>query len=123
MINEDKLEEIKKLVQDEVKNIDYQGNMTIIEFENGQILPLYGGIAGIENTKQKLRLCSFCNNESVKDKPLISLTKNDEPLICVDCIKLAIQTCLENGIDIELDLTNVMSQELIEGLMKEEPNQ
>lgn len=119
MINENKLKEIKELFKQEVKNITYEGQMTIIEFENGEILPLYGGVAGIEHTNQKILLCSFCQKESTKEKPLVSLNEENEPLICPDCATSIIKIFVENGIEIELDISNMVSEDLIEKIINQ----
>lgn len=122
MDKEDKLKEIKELIKQDVKDIQYQGQMTTIEFEDGQLLPLYGGVSGIEQTTQKILECSFCGNESKEGKPLVSLNDKNDPLICPDCSIEIIKTFIENGIEIELDLTNFASEELIEKILNNEKN-
>lgn len=117
MISEEKLKEIQKLVEGNVKNITYEGNMTIIEFDDGRILPLYGGVAGIEGTKMRIYTCSFCGQEGKKEKPVVSLNDKNDPLICPDCATTVIQLFIENGVEIELDLSNVVSKELIEKIL------
>lgn len=122
MDKDNKLEEIKELIKQDVKDIQYHGQMTTIEFENGQLLPLYGGVAGIEQTTQKIPECSFCGNESKEGKPLVSLNDKNDPLICPDCAIETLKTFIENGIEIELDLSSFASEELIEEILNNEEN-
>ncbi|AEO93926.1 gp683 [Bacillus phage G] len=116
MVN--KIEELQKLVNQEIKNITYEGQMTIVEFVDGQILPLYGGVAGISEPLKAIRYCSFCGNEGTKEKPVVSLNSKDDPLICPDCAINAIQTLIENGIEVELDISSLASNELLEKLLE-----
>lgn len=121
MINNEKLDQIKKLVNNQnVKNITYEGQMTIIEFENGEILPLYGGVAAVD-TKQKISSCSFCGKTGTVEKPVVSLNENDDPLICSSCAVQAIKTLVESGIEVELDITNLVSPKTIEKLLDKKP--
>lgn len=117
MIEDSKLKEIQTLINKEVKNISYEGQVTIIEFEDGQILPLYGGVAGVEGIKNPVRYCSFCGNEAHEKNPVASLNKDDDPLICRDCTVKIIQTFIENNIELEIDLSNIVSEDTIKRIL------
>ena len=116
-LDKNKLEEIQNLIKKDVKNITYEGMMTIIEFEDGQILPLYGGVAGIEGLAATVRSCSFCGKEASNERPVVSLNENDEPLICPDCVAHAVKTLIQNGIEVNIDLTDMVSQDIIEKML------
>lgn len=117
MIDNSKIKELQELVKKKVKNISYEGQMTIVEFEDGEILPLYGGIAGIQGPVKAFRQCSFCGSEGTKDSPVVSLNQNDDPLICSSCVSQAAKTLIENGVDMEIDISNLISQDIIEKMI------
>lgn len=114
MLDENKIKELSDLVKQPIKNIKQEGQMTVIEFENGKTLPLFGGSAGLEGLKNLIHECSFCGNVGTKDDPVVSLNGKDNPLICSNCTSLALKTFIQNGIEIELDITDSIEPELVD---------
>lgn len=94
--------EIMKMIElfhSPVKTIRQDGTTTIVEFENGQTVPLYGG--GLE-INYKPPTCSFCGKEGTDEKPLFTI--DDKSFICLECNILAMETFLKNGADINLNI-------------------
>lgn len=118
MFDKKHIEQLSKQLQKPVKNISHEGLNTIIEFEDGDIIPLYGGGGiPIEGIKNPVFYCSFCGVEGTKDFPVVQLNDKSKSCICSKCSINAIETFVENGIEIELDLTNLVSNELIEKML------
>ncbi len=110
-MNDSELDKLINLIKSPVKDIRSVGdNLTEIEFENGQIIPLYGQAVEINYNENK---CGFCGASSL-DKVLFTL--DDKNYICVDCNTLAMETFIKNGIEIKLNLGDSFPEltELIE---------
>lgn len=117
MSNDINLEEISKLIKQPVKRIQREGQLTIIEFEDGQTLPLYGNTSEIQGIKAQIHECSFCGTVGTKEKPVVSLNRQNDPLICSKCASFAIELFVKNGIEVELDISQAFSKETIEKLL------
>ncbi|MNJ90007.1 hypothetical protein D3C87_75980 [compost metagenome] len=117
MIDEEKIKELSELIKQPIKEIREEGQVTILEFENGQYLPLYGGQAGMKGLQQKVHNCSFCGSPGTKESPVVSLNKENDPVICSSCATTAIKLFVNNGIEIELDITDMVSEDLINKLV------
>lgn len=88
-----------------VKNINYDmiNNITKIELENGNIFDLFGKHMELENLVEfPIKKCSFCNKESIE--PLF--TTNDKIYICKECSILSIKTYLDNGYEVNLEISD-----------------
>ena len=110
-MNNLELEKLVDLIKSPIKDIKSIGdNLTEIEFENGQIIPLYGQAIEINYVEHK---CNFCGGSQL-DKVLF--TKDDITYICTDCSILAVETFLKNGVEIKLNLGDSFPEltELIE---------
>jgi hypothetical protein len=118
LIDDEKLKEISELLKKPIKEIRPEGPMTIIEFEDGSVLPLYGGGAELFGLKDPIYSCSFCGNEQTDENPLVSLNEQDDPLICSKCAAKAVESFIQHGIEIELDIPNI-SPEMIKQIEKE----
>jgi hypothetical protein len=95
-------EEIDKMVDlfnSPVKNIYRENNSTIVEFQNGKTIPLYGQSFEIETNGPK---CNFCKEPS---NGLI-FTVDDENYICLQCTLIALEVFVQNGADIQINLTD-----------------
>ena len=117
MFDNERIKELQDLVNQPVKNITYEGQMTIVEFENGQILPLYGGGGSLDGTVNLIKYCAFCGNEGTDENPVVSLNPQDDPLICPSCVSKAMQVLIENGIDMEIDISKLVPQDVIEKIL------
>lgn len=93
------IRELISLFDSQVKNISRENDTTIIEFENGQVIPIYGEQISINSS---IPVCSFCNLPGDSESPLF--TVNEENYICKDCTILSLETFLKNGIDIDFKL-------------------
>lgn len=108
-MNEKDLNKISSLFKSEIKDIIKDKGSTIIEFEDGQILPLYG-----ESQELKIRIpeCNFCGSLGEKNEPLFTI--NGDSYICKNCVLLALETYISNGIVIDIkidkDFPNVAEQ-------------
>lgn len=106
MSNEE-MRKLSELIKSPIKDIKVNeaNNFTEIIFENGQTIPLYGKPIEINYEVQH---CIFCNASSI-DKYLF--TKGEEKInICSDCATEAVQTFLNNGIEINLDISNAFPE-------------
>jgi hypothetical protein len=92
------IEELKKLIDSPIANITRNDSSTIIEFENGVILPLYGGSFEAE---LEIPTCFLCNQPGDND-PLFTI--DDKKHICKKCTILALETFIKNGVQIDLNL-------------------
>ncbi|MDF2534283.1 MAG: hypothetical protein K0R18_440 [Bacillales bacterium] len=117
MLDEERIKELTILMKQPVKDIKQDGQMTFVEFEDGQILPLYGGTAGLEGLQSSFHSCSFCGTIGTNEKPVVSLSEKNEPLICSNCVTIAVQLFVQNGVEIELDITDAVSEEMIDKIM------
>lgn len=98
-MNNSEINKLAELMKSPVKDIRSVGDgLTEIEFENGQIIPLYGQAVEIDYNENK---CVFCGASQL-DKVLF--TNDDKNYICTDCTTLAIETFIKNGIEIKLNL-------------------
>ena len=110
-MNDSEIQKLVELIKSPVKDIRQAGNgFTEIEFENGQIIPLYGQAVEMKYNENK---CGFCGISQL-DKVLFTL--NDKTFICADCSTLAVETFIKNGIEIKLNLGDSFPEltELIE---------
>lgn len=110
-MNNSEINKLAELMKSPVKDIRSVGDgLTEIEFENGQIIPLYGQAVEIDYNENK---CGFCGASSL-DKVLF--TNDDKNYICANCTTLAIETFIKNGIEIKLNLGDSFPEltELIE---------
>lgn len=117
MLDEEKIKELSELIKQPIKEIREEGPVTILEFENGQFLPLYGGAAGMEGMKVQVHNCSFCGSPGTKESPVVSLNKENDPVICSSCATMAIKLFINNGVEIELDITDIVSEDVINKLV------
>lgn len=105
MWDQDRLNELIELTRQPVRDIRHEGTVTVIEFADGRILPLYGGgqpLYGVVSYR-----CSFCGREHTAETPLVSLTGHDHPLICVQCAVAAVRLFIQHGVEVEIDVPNV----------------
>jgi len=100
-MNSPEVQKLIDMIKCPVKDLRYDeaNAVTYIEFENGQIVPLYGKHIEIE---VDVHICNFCSATSI-DKTLY--TKDDVTFICADCTSLAMKTFLENGVTLNLDIS------------------
>ena len=104
-IQNDTIQNLIELTNKKVKSIREEGASTIIEFEDGEILPLFGGGALI--TEQiKLPECSFCGREQSKGFPLMGPPGKDDPMICSVCAAKAVEIFIKHGVEVELDISH-----------------
>lgn len=104
-ISKSDLDKLMELANSPIKRIYSEGHTTMIEFENGQLLPLYGG--GSEILDHKELSCSFCNRVRSEVGHLAAPPDRDDPLICPDCAVMFVELFLEHGVEIKLDITNI----------------
>lgn len=106
-MNNEEIQKLSELIKSPIKDIKVNeaNNFTEIIFENGQTIPLYGKPIEIN---YEIAYCSFCNASSI-EKYLF--TKGKETTnICSDCATEAVQTFLNNGVEINLDISNVFPE-------------
>ncbi|MNM69998.1 hypothetical protein D3C81_816160 [compost metagenome] len=103
-LNDDVVKNLVELTKKKIKSINKQGSATIIEFENGEIIPLFGG-QGDLNELTIEPTCSFCGIQQSNNNPLMGPPNKTEPLICAQCATKAVETFVQNGIEIELDVS------------------
>jgi hypothetical protein len=96
---DNEIEKLVELFNSPVKSIKYESNMTIVEFQNGQTVPLYGGTMPIQ---LQGTVCTFCGLP--KDQVF---TTNDKAYICKECLVLGIRTLLENGVNIDINISDL----------------
>lgn len=104
-IQDETIKQLLELTDKKIKSIKEDGTSTIIEFEDGSILPLFGGGAVVQE-QIKIPECSFCGREQKKDFPLMGPPGKKEPMICSICASKAVEIFIENGVEVELDLSN-----------------
>ena len=100
------LDSLVELFKNPVNTIKREDGSTVVEFESGEKVKL-NGIPTEFN--QKIPVCSFCGVPSVNE---FLFTSNDEVYICKQCISLAIKTFLQNGIDVDIPITQGMSEQI-----------
>lgn len=103
MLSEKQIQKLVELTKQEVVDIRKEGQTTIVEFADGQILPLYGGGAELENAQPE-PTCSFCGVEQTSENPLIAPPGKSNPCICSKCACRAVEIFVNHGVDVELDL-------------------
>lgn len=110
------LDELVELVKSPYKSIHRDGPMTVIEFENGQVLPLQGGGAQIINYTEPC--CSFCGRSRSEVPALAAPPDKEEPAICSDCAVGYVELFAEHGVAIELNISKIAPKvaEAIAGL-------
>lgn len=101
-LNEEQLQKLVELTKQEIVEIREEGQSTVVEFADGQILPLYGGGATILDL-QPDPTCSFCGVEQDSDNPLIAPPGKNDPCICSKCACRAVEIFVEHGVTVELD--------------------
>lgn len=92
-----------ELIKKPVKSINNDGPTTLIEFEDGEILPLFGGGAVLPEVQTPK--CSFCGREQSPGFPLMGPPHKDDPLICSSCASKSVEIFIKNGVEIELDVS------------------
>jgi hypothetical protein len=90
------VEKLIELTNKKVKNIYKELGSTIIEFENGEKIPLMGEMS-IINSIDKIKSCSFCGTEQTDKNLLLSPDEKEEPLICFKCIKSGMDIFISKG--------------------------
>lgn len=96
------LNELVELVQSPYKKIYQDGPMTVIEFENGQILPLQGGGSLITSIEEES--CSFCGQARSQVAALASAPEREDLLICPDCATGFVELFAKHGVAINLNI-------------------
>lgn len=102
MLHPDQIQKLVELTKQEIVEIRQEGQSTVVEFADGQILPLFGG--GAEIVDLQPVVCSFCGVEQSDENPLMAPPGKKEPCICSKCACRAVEIFVENGVDVELDL-------------------
>ena len=105
-MKEKNLDDLLKLFKTPVKTINREDGSTIVEFESGEKVSL-GGIP--METEQDIPVCSFCGEPSVNE---FLFTTNDSAFICRHCVLLSIKTFLQNGIDVDIPLTEALVNQI-----------
>lgn len=83
-----------------VKDVSVVGNHTIINFTDNTSVQLSGQPMELPDNLN-IQRCVFCGKPSDVNSPLY--TSDEEHYICMDCVKLAYQTYIKNGFDMESD--------------------
>jgi hypothetical protein len=96
--------DLQEKLNQQVKNIKQEGNITLVELEDGTTLPLIGGISEL---KMKIPSCNFCGKDSSE---VFLYTKDDETYICKDCTIQALEAFGSNGLTIDLNLSKISPQ-------------
>ncbi|MFW6242952.1 MAG: ClpX C4-type zinc finger protein [bacterium] len=104
-MEQEEINKLVKLVNSNIKNIKEEGNNRIIEFENGQVLPIYGEQVELDIN---IPTCNFCGNPGNNKEPLFSI--DDKSFICKECVILALETYIEKGINIDINISDSFSE-------------
>lgn len=105
MNQNDQLKKLIELTKSKVVSIKNVDSGTLIEFENGEVLPLVGGSFTLENVE--FPKCSFCGREQTENFPLIGPPDRDFPLICSKCTSIAMETFIKHNIEVEIDISHL----------------
>lgn len=103
MLQQDQIQKLVELTKKEIVDIRQEGQTTVVEFDDGQILPLFGGGTEIADAQPE-PVCSFCGTEQSRENPLMAPPEKSEPCICSKCACRAVELFVYNGVDVELDL-------------------
>ncbi|MFW6008585.1 MAG: hypothetical protein ACOCP8_04890 [archaeon] len=95
-MNKEDQKKLVELFKSEIEDIIESNDSTLIKFKNGQVVPLYG-----EQAELKIPTCIFCNDPGT-DAPLFTI--NDKHFICKNCVLMALETYLENGVTIDINM-------------------
>lgn len=118
-LDQNTLDQLVELVNSPVKHVYQDGPSTIIEFENGQTLPLQGG--GLEILNYNEPKCSFCGKARSEVKALAAPPNKEEPAICPDCAIGYVELFGQHGIPIEINISKIAPKlaEQLAGLRSE----
>lgn len=108
---DEQLKYMVELFDSPVKEIYKKNGTTIIEFENGKCVPLYGEEITLNYDTPK---CSFCGSPSIGKEPLYS--PDDKVFICKECAVLAVETFANNGFQINIKVKNFKN--IVDGFQK-----
>lgn len=111
------LDQLVELVKSPYKRIYQDGPMTVIEFENGQTLPLQGGGSQIINYTEPS--CSFCGRSRSEVPALAAPPDKIEPAICSDCAIGYVELFGQHGVEINLNISSIapkLAEQLAAGL-------
>lgn len=88
-------EDIDDLIENHTKSIFKDNDTIILTLDDGRTIPLQN--ISSPPLKTEMPQCSFCHNFPDKD-PLF--TTNKKAFICKKCVGLAVDTLIENGVEL-----------------------
>ena len=101
-MSSEEIEKLETLLNQPIKSIRKEGQITILEMNDGTILPLIGGM--FELSEFKVLQCNFCGVANYDD---YLYTPDDKNYICKGCTIKALETFGSNGIPIDLNLSKI----------------
>lgn len=103
VVDQELLAQLVELFQQPVKLIYQDGPTTVIEFNDGQKLPLHGG--GAKVTDYVEPSCSFCRRSQSELPALAAPPNTNSPAICPDCAIGYVELFAQSGIEIKLNVS------------------
>lgn len=96
------MDNLQKTINQPIKNIIKDNEITVIEFEDGTKLPLVN--TNIQIDYEHSPKCIFCGKHSYETW---LCTLDDKTYICKDCTVKALETFGANGVAIDLNLSKI----------------